>query len=77
MLVEFQETGLIGLEDPGRHLQGVTSPFAVPAPLPGPGLGLATPLAPLWPGVGSLYLGYHARPKKGHTWGSSLPEAAF
>ena len=24
-----------------------------------------------------LYLGYHARPEKGHVWGSCLPEAAF
>ena len=68
---------MIGLEDPGRHLQGVTSPFASPTPLPGPGLGLATALAPLVQGIGSLYLCYHARPENGHTWGSSLPEAAF
>ena len=47
LLVAFRETGLIGLEDPGRHLLGVTYPFAGPAPLPGPGLGLATPLGPL------------------------------
>ena len=52
LLVAFRETGLIGLEDPGRHLLGVSSPFAGPAPLPGPGLGLATPLAPLAQGSG-------------------------
>ena len=52
LLVAFQETGLIGLEDPGRHLQGVTSPFAGPAPLPSPGLCLATPLAPPIKGSG-------------------------
>ena len=68
---------MIGLEDPCRHLQGVTSPCAGHAPLPGPGLGLATPLVPLARGFVSLYLGYHARPNKGHAWGSSLPEAAF
>ena len=42
----------MGLEDPGRHLLGVTSPCTGPAPLPGPGLGLATPLAPLARGSG-------------------------
>ena len=47
LLVAFQKTGLIGLEDPGRHLQGVTSPCTRPAPLPGPGVSLAIPLAPL------------------------------
>ena len=68
---------MIWLEDTGRHLLGVTSPCPGHAPLPGPGLGLATPLAPLARGFGSLKLGYHARPEKGHTWGSSLPEAPF
>ena len=43
---------MIGLEDPGRHLQGVTSPCAGPAPLSSLGLGLATPLAPLVQGSG-------------------------
>ena len=37
---------MIGLKDPGRHLLGVNSLCAGPAPLPGPGLGLATLLAP-------------------------------
>ena len=37
----------MGLETPGAILPGVTSPLAGPATLPGPGLGLATPLAPL------------------------------
>ena len=46
MLVAFFESGLIGLQDPGRHLLGFMLPCAGPAPLPGPGLGLATPLAP-------------------------------
>ena len=73
------ETGLIWLEDTGRHLMGVTSPCAGPAPLPSPGLGLAKPLVLPKPGgqVGALYLGYHVRPEKGHAWGSSLSEAAF
>ena len=52
LLDAFWETGLFGLEDPGRHLMGVTSPCAGTAPLPSPGLGLATPLAPLARGSG-------------------------
>ena len=52
LLVALWETGLIRLEDPGSHTGGVKSPLAGPAPLPGPGLGLATPLAPLSRGSG-------------------------
>ena len=54
----------MGPEDPG-------SPSSWP--------GLVSSHAPstTGPGFGSLYLGYHARPEKGHVWGSSLPEAAF
>ena len=42
----------MGLETPGAILPGVTSLLAGPATLPGPGLGLATPLAPLPRGSG-------------------------
>ena len=58
-------------------LLGVTSPSVSPAPLPCPGSGLATPPRVSGPGLDWLYLLVHAKFKKGHTWGSNLPEAAF
>ena len=68
---------MIGLEDPIRHLQVVTSRRTSPAPLPGPGLGLATPLAPLSGGSGHCTWVNTLGPKKATRGGSSLPEAAF
>ena len=69
----------MGLEDPGRHQQGVTSPCAGHSPRPGPGLGLATPLAPLaqWLGPGHCTWVNTQGPKKATCGGSSPPEAAF
>ena len=55
---------------------GVSSPRAGPAPPPGPGLGLATPLAPPargWGVVPVTTLG----PKRATRGASSLPKAAF
>ena len=48
-----------------------------PAPLLGPGSGLAMTLASLARGLGWLYLLDHAKPEKGHEWRSSLHLAAF
>ena len=67
----------MGLEDHGRHLPGVTSPRTGPFPLPGPGLGLATPLAPLARGSGRCIWVTTLGPKRATVGGSSLPEAAF
>ena len=77
LLVAFRETGLIGLEDPGCHLPGVTSLFAGPAPLPGPGLGLATPLGPLARGSGCYTWVTTLGSKRATRGGSSLPESGF
>ena len=67
----------MGLEDPGAILAGVTFPRAGPASLPGPGLGLATPLVP--PARGSFRCIWVTKlgPKRATREGSSLPEAAF
>ena len=73
-LVALRETGLIGLEDPGRDLQGVTSPFAGPAPLPSPGLGLATPLAPLAGVSGHCTWVNTLGPKKATRGGTASPK---
>ena len=56
---------------------GLTSPSVSPAPLPGPGLSLATPLAAPARGWDRLDLLAHAKPKVGSTWGSSRPETVF
>ena len=58
-------------------LPGVTSPSVCPAPLPGPGLCLATPLSFLAQELDWLYLLVHSWSEKGHAWGSSRPEADF
>ena len=77
LLVAFWETGLIGLEVPAAILPVVTSPLAGPAPLPGRGLGLATPLAPPARDLGRLSWVTTLGPKRATCGGSSLPEAAF
>ena len=76
-MVALRATGVIGLEDPGLHLPGITSPLTGPAPLPGPGLGLATPLAPLARVSGRCTRVTTRGPKRATCGGSSLPEAAF
>ena len=48
-----------------------------PHPSSRPGLVSSHAPSATGPGVGSLYLGYHARPEKGYVWGFSLPEAPF
>ena len=53
---------------------GLTSPSISPAPLPGPGLGLATPLAAPALGWDRLYLLAHAKPKEGSVWGPTAPK---
>ena len=58
-------------------LPGLTYPSISPAPLPGPGLGLATPLAASARGLDPLDLLADAKPKKGGAWGSSHPETVF
>ena len=49
----------------------------LPRPSSRPGRGSSHVSSATGRGFGSLYLGYHARPEKGYTWGASLPEAAF
>ena len=56
---------------------GVTSPSINPAPLPGLGLGLATPLAAPARGWDRLYLLAEAKPKEVRAWGSSHAERVF
>ena len=56
---------------------GLTSPSVSPAPLPGLGLGLATPLAALARGWDRLDLLADAKPKEGRAWGCTLPETFF
>ena len=53
---------------------GLTSPSISPAPLPGPGLGLATPLADHARGWDRLDLLADAKPKEGSAWGPVAPK---
>ena len=62
---------------PGAILPGVTCCAHRPCPSSWPGLGSSHAPSGMVPGVRSLFLCHHARPEKGHAWGSSLPEAAF
>ena len=65
-LLPKRQAGL-RLRTPAAMWPGLTSPSISPAPLPGLGLGLATPLmAPP-----------HTKPKEGRAWGSSHPETVF
>ena len=57
--------------------QGLTFPSISPAPLPGPGLGLATPLAAPARGWDQLDLLADSKPKEGREWGSTRPETVF
>ena len=56
---------------------GLTSKSVSPAPLPGLGLGLATPLAAPARGWDQLYMLADAKPKEGRVRGSSRPETVF
>ena len=56
---------------------GLTSPSVSLAPLPGPGFGLATPLAAPARGWNRLYLLADAKPKEGRALVSSRPETVF
>ena len=81
LLVAFWETGLIRLEDPGSHSGGGQVPARRPRPSSRPKLGSSHGPSATGTGIRLLYLGYHARPEKGHVWGvqppgSSLPEWA-
>ena len=68
----------MGLEEPGIHSAGESRPCApAPHPLPGLGLGLSTPLAPLARGSGRCIWVTTLGPKRATRGGSSLPEAAF
>ena len=63
--------------DPGRHVAGAHVPERQPRHLPGPGLGLATPLAAPARGWDPQYLLADAKPKEGLAQGCTLPETVF
>ena len=65
------------LGTPAAMWPGLTSPKVSPAPLPGPGLGLATPLAAPARGWDWLDLLANAKHKEVRTWGSSHPKTVF
>ena len=67
----------MGLEDPGSPSPRVTSLCAGPVSLPGLGLSLATPLAPLARELGRCTWVNTLGPKRATCGESSLPEAAF
>ena len=84
LLREREDCGLLPKRQAGLRLRtpaslwpGLTSPRVSPAPLPGPGLGLATPLAAPARGWDRLDLLAHAKPKEGRAWGSSSPKTVF
>ena len=72
-----QETSWIMRGTPAAMWPGLTSPSISPAPLPGPVLGLATPLAAPARGWDQMDLLDDAKPKKGRAWGSNHPETVF
>ena len=84
LLSEREDCGLLPKRQAGLRLRtpatmwpGLMSPSISPAPLPGPGLGLATPLAAPARGWDQLYLLADAKPKEGRAWGSSRPKTVF
>ena len=84
LLREREDCGLLPRRQAGLRLgtpaamwPGLTSPSISPAPLPGPGLSLATPLAAPARGWDRLDQLAHAKPKEGSAWGSSRPETVF
>ena len=75
-LLPKRQAGL-RLGTPDAMWSGLTSKGVSPAPLPGPGLGLATPLAAPARGWDRLYLLADAKPKEGRAQGCTLPETVF
>ena len=63
----------MGLEDPGSHSCRGHVPARWPRLSSRPRLGSSHALSATSPGVVSLYLGYQARPEKGHVWGVQPP----
>ena len=81
---EREDCGLLPKRQAGLRLgtqtpmwPGLTSPSVSPAPLPGPCLCLATPLAAPARGWYRLDLLAHAKPKEGRAWVSSHPDTVF
>ena len=77
LLVALWETGLIRLEDPSSHSGGGQVPAGRPRPSSLPGLVSRHAPSATGPGVRLLYLGYHARPVKGHAWGVQSPGSSL
>ena len=84
LLREREDCGLLPRRQGGLHLgtpaamcQGLTSKSVSPAPLPGPGLVLATPLTAPARGWDPLDLLVDAKPKEGNAWGCTMPETVF
>ena len=78
---EREDCGLLPRRQAGLHLgtpaamwPGLTSPSVSPAPLPGLGLGLATPLVAPARGWDRLDLLAHAKAKEGSEWGPATPK---
>ena len=65
------------LGTPAAMWPGLTCPSVSPAPHPGQGLGLATPLAAPARRWDPLDLLADAKPKEGRAWGSSHPVTVF
>ena len=75
-LLPKRQAGL-RLGTPDAMWSGLTSKGVSPAPLPGPGLGLATPLAAPARGWDPLDLLADTKPKEGNAWGCTVPETDF
>ena len=64
-------------EPSSSHVAMGDVPERQPRPSSWPGLGTVTALVYPAQGLDWLYMLKHAKPEKGRSWGSSLPEAAF
>ena len=78
---EHEDCGLLPRRQAGLRLgtlaamwPGLTCPSISPAPLPGPGLGLATPLAAPAQGWDRLYLLADTKPKRAAHGGPAAPK---
>ena len=67
----------MGLRTLAAILPGSHVPAGRPRPSSQPGLGSSHAPSATGPGFGLLYLGYHARPEKGHVWGVQLPGSSL